>query len=107
MSGPGPIDKTAERKAALAYEREQNRRDRERAKGETAEQKERERRQQAVDKAQAALDKAGRDHADRAAAHDEGSRSVTTLGLEGPSFRSRESPQPPLSRSMIRRKRHD
>jgi hypothetical protein len=62
-----PADKAAERKAALAYEREQKLRDRERAREEAARQKERERRQQTVDKAQAALDKAGRDHAKRAA----------------------------------------
>ena len=50
-----PVDKAAERKAALAYERW--RRERERANDEADRQKERERRQQAVDKAQAALDK--------------------------------------------------
>ena len=63
-----PLDKAAERKAALAYEREQERRERERAKEEVARQKARERRQQAVDKAQAALDKAEREHTKRAAA---------------------------------------
>jgi hypothetical protein len=63
-----PVDKAAERKAAVAYEREQRSRERERAKEEAARQKERERRQQAVDKAQAALDKAEREHAERAAA---------------------------------------
>ena len=62
------LDKAAERKAALAYEREQRRRGLERAKEEAARQKERERRQQAVDKAQAALDKAEQEHAKRAAA---------------------------------------
>src|SRR5215207_2156951 len=46
------VDKAAERKAALAYEREQRHRELERAKEEVARQKERERRQ-AVDKAQA------------------------------------------------------
>src|SRR4051812_1979985 len=50
-----PVDKAAERKAALAYEWEQRRRDVERAREEAASQKERERRQQAVKKAQAAL----------------------------------------------------
>src|SRR4051812_8660010 len=65
---PAPVDKAAERKAALAYEREQRRRELERAKEEAAREKERERRQQAVDKAQAALDKAGQEHAQRAAA---------------------------------------
>lgn len=63
-----PVDKAAERKAALAYERERSRRELERAKKEAARQKERERRQQAVDKAQAALDKAEQEHAKRAAA---------------------------------------
>src|SRR5712675_1430968 len=45
-----PADKAAEQKAAVAYEREQKRRDRERAREEAAGQ--REHRQQAVDKAQ-------------------------------------------------------
>ena len=62
-----PVDKAAERKAALAYEQEQIRRERERAKEEAARQ-ERERRQQAVDKAQVALDKGEQKHAKRAAA---------------------------------------
>jgi hypothetical protein len=57
-----PVDKATERKAALAYEREQRRRDRERAKSEIVRQKERERRQRAVDKAQAELDEAQRKH---------------------------------------------
>jgi hypothetical protein len=62
-----PVDKAADRKAALAFEKEQKRRKRERASEEAARQKERERRQ-AVDKAQAALDKAEQEHAKRAAA---------------------------------------
>jgi hypothetical protein len=62
-----PVDKAAERKTALAYEREQRRREIERTKEEDARQKERERHQQAVDKAQAALDKAEQEHAKRAA----------------------------------------
>ena len=62
-----PVDKAAERRAALAYEREQRRRELERAKEEAAREKERERRQQAVGKAQAALDKAEQEHAKRAA----------------------------------------
>ncbi|MDA9489358.1 cell envelope biogenesis protein TolA [Bradyrhizobium sp. CCBAU 11361] len=72
--GPGPkgrssrpVDKAAERKAALAYEREQKRVERERAKEEAARQKDRERRQEAIDKAQAALDKAEQEHGKRAA----------------------------------------
>src|SRR3954471_10287024 len=47
------VDEVAERKAALAYERERKSREREQAKEEAARQKERERRQQAIDKAQA------------------------------------------------------
>ena len=63
-----PVDKAAERKAALAFEKEQKRRKRERAGEEAARQKERERRQQAVDKAQAALETAEQEHAKRVAA---------------------------------------
>jgi hypothetical protein len=63
-----PVDAAAERKAALAYEREEKRRESERAKEEAAARKERERRQQAVDKAQAALDRARREHEERASA---------------------------------------
>ena len=63
-----PVDKAAERKAAVAFEKEQKRRERERASEEAARQKDRERRQQAVDKAQAALEKAEQEHAKRAAA---------------------------------------
>jgi hypothetical protein len=64
----GPVDKAAEKKAALAYERKQKDRDRKREREEAARQKERERRQQAVDKAQSALGAAEREHAERAAA---------------------------------------
>jgi hypothetical protein len=63
-----PVDKAAERKAAVAYEREQKHREREQAREEATRQKQRERRQQAVEKAQTALDKAQREHAKRAAA---------------------------------------
>jgi hypothetical protein len=63
-----PVDRAAERKAALDYEREQRRRELERASEEAARQKDREHRQPAVDKAQAALDKAEQEHAKRAAA---------------------------------------
>lgn len=62
-----PVDKAAERKAALAFEKEEKRRQLEQAKEETARQKDRERRQQAIDKAQAALDKAAQEHVKRAA----------------------------------------
>jgi hypothetical protein len=63
-----PIDKAAERKAALAYEREKQRRARELGREEAARLKERERRKQVVNKAQAVLDKAQGEHAKRAAA---------------------------------------
>jgi hypothetical protein len=63
-----PVDKAAQRKAALAFEKEQKRRDRERASEEATRKKERERRRQAVDKAQSALDEAEREHTERAAA---------------------------------------
>ena len=60
------IDKAAERKAALAYEREKQRSARELVREEAARQKERERRKQAVNKAQAILDRAQQEHAKRA-----------------------------------------
>lgn len=63
-----PVEKAAERKAALTYEREQRRRERKQAKEEAARDKDRERRQQGIDKAQAALDKAKREHEKRAEA---------------------------------------
>jgi hypothetical protein len=55
-----------DRKAAHAYERERQRREREEAKEEAAKEKRRERGQQAVAKAQAAMDKAEREHVKRA-----------------------------------------
>ena len=57
------VDKAAERKAALAFEKTRKRRERERANEEAAKHKARERRQQAVDQAQAALETAERKHA--------------------------------------------
>ncbi|MCA6119281.1 cell envelope biogenesis protein TolA [Bradyrhizobium sp. WSM 1738] len=60
-------DQAADRKAALAFEKEQERRNRERAKEEAAQIRERERRQRAVDKAQSALDEARRKHEKNAA----------------------------------------
>jgi hypothetical protein len=63
-----PVDKAAERKAAIDYQREERRSELEREREEAARQKERERRQRAVGKAQAALDKAEQEHAKRAAA---------------------------------------
>jgi hypothetical protein len=65
-----PIDKAAERTAALAYEREQKHREREQAREETARTKERERRQRAIDKAQEAVDRAKRIHEEKAASLD-------------------------------------
>jgi hypothetical protein len=60
-------DQAADRKAALAFEKEHNRRERERAKEEAAREKERERRRHAIDKAQGALDAARRKHEEKAA----------------------------------------
>jgi colicin import membrane protein len=67
---PQKTDDKAARKAALAYEKEQKRREAERRKEEAARDKERARREQATVKAQAALDKAEREHETRAAAID-------------------------------------
>jgi hypothetical protein len=64
------IDEKADRKAALAFEREQKRRERERQKEEAANAKAQERRQRAVASAQSALDAAEREHDKRAAAID-------------------------------------
>jgi hypothetical protein len=64
----GLPDKVTDRKAAQAYERERQRREREEAKQEATRQRERERRQEAIDKAQAALDKADKEHMQRVAA---------------------------------------
>lgn len=60
-------DDKADRKAALAFEREQARRDSERRKDEAARAKKREQRQRAIDQAQAALEKAEREHDNRVA----------------------------------------
>jgi hypothetical protein len=60
-------DQAADREAALAFEKEHNRRERERAKEEAAREKERERRRHAIDKAQGALDAARRKHEEKAA----------------------------------------
>jgi colicin import membrane protein len=56
------VDDKAAREAALAFEREQKRREHERQKKETAREKERKRREQAIAKAEAALEEAKRDH---------------------------------------------
>ena len=61
------IDEAEDCKVALAFEKEQARRERERLKEEEAQRKQRERRQKDVDKAQSALDAARRSH-DRDAA---------------------------------------
>ena len=60
-------DPAAERRGALAFEKEEKRRERRRAKEEAAHQKERERRQRTIEKAQDALDEARRKHEDVAA----------------------------------------
>jgi hypothetical protein len=63
----GASDPAVEGKAALAFEKQEKRRERERAKEEAAHRKERERRQRKVEKAQTALDKARRKHEEGAA----------------------------------------
>jgi hypothetical protein len=65
-----PSDTAAERKAAAAYEREEKRRVRQRAKQEADARREYQRRQAAIDKAQVALDEAEREHVEKAAAID-------------------------------------
>jgi len=61
------ISEREARKAAAEFEKEQRRREAERRREEAARQKDRERRDKATAKAQAALDKAEREHAERAA----------------------------------------
>jgi colicin import membrane protein len=61
------ISEREARKAAAEFEKEQRRREAERRREEAARQKDRERREKATAKAQAALDKAEREHAERAA----------------------------------------
>jgi hypothetical protein len=66
---PSPkTDDKAARKAAAAFEKEQRQREGERRKEEAALAKQHERREQAVAKAQAAIDEARRDHQERASA---------------------------------------
>jgi colicin import membrane protein len=65
---PRKVDQEAARKAALAYEREERKRDAVRRKEEAAREKTRKHREQAVEKAQAALDKARHQHAQKAGA---------------------------------------
>jgi hypothetical protein len=61
-------DPDAERRAALAFQKEEKRRERERRREEAAREKQRERGQRAIDKAQAAFDEAERKHDERMAA---------------------------------------
>ena len=61
-SPPRKFNDNAAREAAIAYAREQDRRDRERRRQEGAQEAERRRRGQAIAKAQAALDEARRTH---------------------------------------------
>jgi len=65
---PRQVDQEAAREAALAYAREERKRDAVRRKEEAAREKTRKRREQAVEKAQAALDKARHQHARKAGA---------------------------------------
>ena len=66
-SPSGGADPAVERKAALAFDKEEKRREREQAKEEAARQKERERRQHAIEKAQRTLDQARKKYEDGAA----------------------------------------
>jgi colicin import membrane protein len=59
---PDKVDDKTARKAALAFEQQQRKRESERRKQEAAEAEKRERRQRAIAKAEAALDKAKREH---------------------------------------------
>jgi colicin import membrane protein len=59
---PRPTNDKAARKAALAFEREQRRREKQRLKEEAAAGRHRQRRKQAIGKAQAALEKSERAH---------------------------------------------
>lgn len=59
------VDDKASRKAALAYEKDQKRRENERRKEEAPRAKERERREQAIAKAEAAIEHARQDHDER------------------------------------------
>jgi colicin import membrane protein len=63
---PGKLDDKAARQAALAFEREQKRRDRARQKEEAARDKQRKKREQAIAKAERALELARRKHEARA-----------------------------------------
>jgi hypothetical protein len=64
---PREISERDARKAAAEFEKEQKRREAERRREEAARERDRERREKATAKAQAALDKAGREHGNRAA----------------------------------------
>ena len=59
---PRSVDKETERSAALKFEREEKHRERERAKEKAAQRKERDRRQNAINRAQSAVDAARRKH---------------------------------------------
>ena len=64
---PQPIDHKAARKAALAFEREQRRRESQRRKEEAARERQAQQREQAIAKAQAALEESKREHDTRVA----------------------------------------
>jgi hypothetical protein len=70
-AAPKKTDGQTERQAALAFEREQEKRDRERRVEQARREKERARRDKAVAKAQAALDAAEREHGRKAAVIDQ------------------------------------
>jgi hypothetical protein len=64
---PQPTDDKAARKAALAFERKQRRRESQRRKEDAARERQVQRREQAIAKAQAALEKSEREHDTRVA----------------------------------------
>lgn len=72
---PRGADDEADRKAAVAFEKEEKRRERERRREEAARERERGRRQRAIDKAQAAFDGARRHHEKRREAIEKRSRA--------------------------------
>jgi colicin import membrane protein len=79
---PKEVDDKAARKAALAFEREQERRENERRKADAAEGRERGRRERSVDKAQAAIDDAASQHENLASAIEERRRALEAKAKE-------------------------
>src|SRR5262249_35382319 len=81
-AAPKKIDTGAARRAALAFEREQKKRDHERRLEQARREKDRERRDKEVARALAALDAAGREHERRAAVIDRERAAVERRSAE-------------------------